>query len=410
MKIIGYILVLLLVLAGCAPKPEPVPPPPPPVVEPPPPPPPPITEVDPLKAVDWSQVDGWTADHQDAVLEAFQRSCRVLGSREQWRMACAALPQVPAEEQVARDYFEAYFQPYEVRNKDGDSNGLITGYYGPELEGSRTRTDVYRYPLYRQPDDLLIIDLDDVYPELGDYRLRGRVVGNRVVPYFERSEIDNGENPLAGQELFWVADPVELFFLHVQGSGLIDLEDGEKVMVNYANQNGHPYRSIGRLLIERKAMSRDQMSMQNIRSWVAQNPEAGQELLAENPSYIFFRELPPEYQSPPGSLGVPLTAERSLAVDPRTIPLGAPVFIATTVPGSDEPLQRLMVAQDTGGAIKGRVRADFFWGMGPEAGKIAGRMKQPGRLWVLLPKEPQQDIDSLQSRAAEAELPEGQTN
>ena len=167
-------------------------------------------------------------------------------------------------------------------------------------------------------------------------------------------------------------------------------------MVNYANQNGHPYRSIGKLLLERDEMTREQMSMQNIRKWVAGNPDAGRQLLAENPSYVFFRELPAEVQSPPGALGVPLTALRSLAVDPRTIPLGAPVFLSTTFPGTDFPLKQLMVAQDTGGAIKGEVRADFFWGMGNDAGKIAGKMKQVGRLWALLPKG--KPSDSLQSR------------
>ena len=157
-------------------------------------------------------------------------------------------------------------------------------------------------------------------------------------------------------------------------------------MLNYANQNGHPYRSIGKLLLEREAMSRDQMSMQNIRRWVNENPEAGRKLLDENPSYIFFRALEAGVESPPGALGIPLSAERSLAVDRRTIPLGAPVFLAASWPNTQEPLNRLMVAQDTGGAIKGRVRADFFWGMGAEAGALAGRMKQQGRLWVLLPK------------------------
>ncbi len=184
------------------------------------------------------------------------------------------------------------------------------------------------------------------------------------------------------------------------------LSDEEVIMVNYANQNGHPYRSIGKLLLERNAMTRDQMSMQNIRRWVEQNPEAGKELLAENPSYVFFRELSSDYKTPPGSLGVPLTERRSLAVDPRTIPLGAPVFVSTTFPGTEEPLQQLMVAQDTGGAIKGQVRADFFWGMGEDAGKIAGRMKQEGWLWVLLPK----DVDEMTVQSRPAVDADGEVN
>jgi len=394
----NYILISLIVasLAGCVGKPPAEIPPP-------------EVNVTSLKQVPWAQVDGWVLDRPAAALVAFQQSCKAIGKREQWRQACSEAVKISTVgEKNSRDFFESYFQPYQVRNADGSADGLITGYYGPELLGSRVPTKEYKYPLYRQPDDMLIIDLDSLYPELSQYRLRGRIVGNRVVPYFDRSEIDNGENPLAGQELFWVKDPVELFFLQIQGSGRIRLPNGELVMVNYANQNGHPYRSIGKLLLERNEMARDQMSMQNIRNWVAENPEAGQELLAENPSYVFFRELPAEFQSPPGALGVPLTALRSLAVDPRTIPLGAPVFLSTTFPGTDFPLKQLMVAQDTGGAIKGEVRADFFWGMGNDAGKIAGKMKQDGRLWVLLPKK---DLsDSLQSHVEDSTSIDGAIN
>ncbi len=377
-------LLLLFLLAACADKVPPVveePELPPVPIE------PPIVEADPLVPVAWNDVEGWLGDDLSVPLQVFQQSCRATSKRIRWQTVCQEAAKLKAvEAQQARDFFETFFQPFQVRNKDGSASGMITGYYGPELPGSREPTEKYKYPLYTQPEDLLIVDLDEIYPELNNYRLRGRVVGNRVVPYFERSEIDNGANPLAGNELFWVADPVELFFLHIQGSGRIRLQNGELVMVNYANQNGHRYHSIGKLLLERNEMTRNQMSMQNIRRWVEKNPEAGRKLLAENPSYVFFRELPAEFISPPGALGIPLTARRSLAVDPRTIPLGAPVFLATTVPGTDELLQRLMVAQDTGGAIKGRVRADFFWGMGNGAGEIAGRMKQDGRLWVLLPK------------------------
>ncbi|MDT8420460.1 MAG: MltA domain-containing protein [Desulfuromonadales bacterium] len=366
--------VLLLLLTGCfggIPGPEP----------------PPRQPVEPLVAVDWSHLPGWQESTPAAAVETFIYSCQAIGNKPGWEEPCKEVLSVPAgDEQRARQFFERHFVPHQVRNEDGSDQGKITGYYVPELNGSRTRTEQFRYPLYRQPADLLTVDLSEVYPELAHKRLRGRLDGNRVIPYFDRAEIDNGENPLDGNELFWVEDPVELFFLHIQGSGRIRLENGELVMVNYANQNGHRYRSIGKLLLERNEMTRDQMSMQNIRSWVRQNPEAGRELLEENPSYVFFRELPAGVESPPGALGVPLTAERSIAVDRRTIPLGAPVFLSTTWPTSNDPLQRLMVAQDTGGAIKGQVRADFFWGLGEEAGALAGRMKQPGRMWVLLPK------------------------
>jgi len=402
MKQYFFFYCLVLILAGCVSKP-------PQIVKPPIELPPPAVKVEPLLPVEWDQVDGWLLDRPAAALEAFQKSCRAIGKRAQWQHVCSeAMVISPVGHLVARDYFERFFQPYQVRNEDGSSDGMITGYYGPELLGSRIPTEEYKYPLYSQPESMLIIDLDEVYPELSKYRLRGRIIGNRVVPFFEREEIDNGDNPLAGQEIFWVKDPVDLFFLHIQGSGRIRLPDGELVMVNYANQNGHPYRSIGKLLLERKAMTRDQMSMQNIRRWVEQNPEDGKQLLAENPSYVFFRELSSEFKSPPGALGVPLTALRSLAVDPHTIPLGAPVFLSTTFPGTEHPLQQLMVAQDTGGAIKGQVRADFFWGMGHDAGEIAGRMKQDGQLWVLLPKDPQEE--SLQSRTEVSDLQDGEIN
>jgi membrane-bound lytic murein transglycosylase A len=374
MKLFHLLLVLLFLLGGCAPAPTP----------------PPLVQSEPLRRADFGELPMWQESTPSAALETFLNSCRAISKRKEWAQVCSeALFIVSGDEQAARQFFEGSFNPWQLINEDGSETGTITGYYVPEMAGSRTPDDTYKYPLYAQPDDLLTINLGEVYPELTDYRLRGRVEGNRVVPYFERGEIDGTTNPLAGNELFWVADPVESFFLHIQGSGRILLPDGGKVMLNYANQNGHPYRSIGKLLLEREEMSRDQMSMQNIRRWVNENPEAGRKLLDENPSYVFFRELEAGVESPPGAMGIPLSAERSLAVDRRAIPLGAPVFLAASWPNTEEPLNRLMVAQDTGGAIKGRVRADFFWGMGADAGALAGRMKQQGRLWVLLPKSMQ---------------------
>ena len=379
-------ILLLLLLAGC----QPQIPPPPPAAQ-------PLAETAPLRAATFADLPHWQETTPAAAVDTFLNSCRAISKREGWETPCAEALFIPAgDEQAARHFFETYFRPWQLINEDGSESGIITGYYVPELKGSRTPDESYRYPLYRQPDDLLTIDLSSIYPELADYRLRGRLNGNKVIPYFDRGEIDGAQKPLAGNELLWVADPVELFFLHIQGSGRILLPDGEKVMLSYANQNGHKYNSIGKLLLDRGIMTRNQMSMQNIRRWVAANPEDGQKLLDENPSYVFFRELEKGIVSPPGALGIPLTAERSLAVDRRSTPLGAPVFLATSWPNSNEPLNRLMVAQDTGGAIKGRVRADFFWGMGAEAGALAGRMKQQGRMWVLLP----QTIDPLESEGS----------
>ena len=387
-RLFQLVLVSLLLLSACAKAPEPIPLIVAPVVdEPVVEAPLPEDETPTLQAVSWPEVAGWQTDNPSLALGAFLKSCTALRWRPQWQASCqeaAAMKQ--ASETEVRSFFERSFVPHQVSESDGSSDGLLTGYYVPDLKGSRTASSDYQYPLYQRPNDLLVIDLSDVYPDLGNYRLRGRVEENRVVPYWDRSAIDSDNQPLAGQELLWVADPVELFFLHIQGSGRILLDSGDRVMVNYADQNGHPYRSIGKYLINQGAMTRDQMSMQNIRAWVRNNPDEVGNVLNQNPSYVFFRELDGDVQSPPGALGVPLTPGRSLAVDRRYIPLGAPVFVETTWPNSDQTLQRLMMAQDTGGAIKGRIRGDFFWGMGDQAGEQAGRMKQSAKFWVLLPR------------------------
>ncbi|HKL25868.1 MAG TPA: murein transglycosylase A [Desulfuromonadales bacterium] len=380
---------LLMSFGGCAKPPEITGPPS--VVEPvtpAEPEPEPAVEAEPLQEVAWSEVDGWLRDDPALAMDALLKSCRALRFRSEWQQPCARLTSMVGRTgDEIRQALEEAFVPFRLQQADGSPVGLLTGYYVPDLRGSRTPSADYPYPLYERPDDLLAIDLTDVYPSLSGYRLRGRLEGNRVIPYWDRDEIESPEKPLQGEELFWVADPVELFFLHIQGSGRILFEDGSSAMVNYADQNGHPYRSIGAWMIERGIMTRDQMSMQNIRAWARDNPDRVDELLGQNPSYVFFRDLGEDIYSPPGALGVPLTPGRSLAVDPRYIPLGAPVFLATTWPGTDRPLQRLMSAQDTGGAIKGRVRSDFFWGMGEQAGSFAGRTKQEVRLWLLLPRE-----------------------
>lgn len=389
------LLLLLALLSACA---KPVcpptvcPEPPPPTICPEPPPvvpqPPPVVKVPQLNQVGWESVEGWDLDDQRQAMSAFLKSCSSLAKRPDWKQVCAEAALLDQQNPATvRYFFETRFLPYQVNSSEGKETGLITGYYAPDLQGSRQPNERFRYPLYAVPDDLLVIDLRSVYPDLANYRLRGRIEGRRVVPYWSRAEIDAGKAPILGNELFWVEDPVELFFLQIQGSGRISTPTGEQVMVGFAEQNGHPYRSIGKLLLDRGAMTREQMSMQNIKTWARNNPSEVAQLLSENPSYVFFRELAPELKTPLGALGVALTPERSLAVDPRTVPLGAPVFLSTTQPLSETPLQRLMVAQDTGGAIKGAVRADFFWGMGNEAGAQAGRMKQPGKMWLLWPKE-----------------------
>jgi len=371
------ILLPLVFLAGCTTSQSPV------VVV------PPIDDrpYAPFAVSKWEMLPDWqTIDLQQA-WAAFWQSCSVLKNKTGWQSVCARANELTAQDNsTLRSFFEEGFTPYQVFNADGSSEGLITGYYEPRLYGSRVKTERFKYPLYGVPDDLLIVDLSKVYPQLKDFRLRGRLEGNRVVPYYDRGEIDNGNAPLKGRELLWVDNAVDLFFLQIQGSGRIELPDGSLVKVGYAQQNGHPYTSIGRTLVDMGAFTIEQSSMQNIKLWAGKNPDKLYEVLEQNSSYVFFRELPANLSAPLGALGVPLTNEHSLAVDTRTIPLGAPVFLSTTYPNTTEPLNRLMLAQDTGGAIKGAVRGDFFWGFGDQAGVQAGRMKQTGQMWVLFPR------------------------
>jgi len=346
----------------------------------------------PYQAVNWSQIDGWSDDSTHEVWSAFLNSCKARGSRPEWLAVCAAAKQQTIIDPAgARHFFEAQFTAYRLL-KDKDTQrardtGLITGYYEPLLYGARSPAPTFTVALYAPPDDLLTIDLADLYPELKGKTLRGRLQGKKVVPYYSRAELDN--SPLLnGKELVWVDNALDAFYLQVQGSGRVQLIDGQTIRLAYADQNGHPYRSIGRYLVDKGELTVVQATAEGIRSWIETHPARTHEVLDSNPSMVFFREeaIVDPNEGPKGALGVPLTPGRSLAVDPSYIPLGAPVFLATTYPATDTPLRRLMMAQDTGGAIKGRVRADFFWGFGKPAQEAAGRMRQDGQLWLLWPK------------------------
>ncbi|MEO5693511.1 MAG: murein transglycosylase A [Usitatibacter sp.] len=400
---------LAIVASGCASTPEPAPATAPPVAAanpvmicPPvvekicpapttpalPPPTPPVEYRGKLQAGSWIDLPDWRREPLRPALDAFVRSCSVLERQEAWKGVCAGAQTIPpsAPESDIAAFFELNFDPYQVINPDDSTTGMVTGYYEPLLRGSRVRTARYKYPLYAPPRDMVTIDLTSLHPDLKGKRLRGRLEGNRVVPYLSRGDIESDPAPLKGQELAWVDDAIDSFFLHIQGSGQVAFENGERMRVGYADQNGHPFKSLGGLLIRRGEIPPERASMQGIKDWARRNPRKVQKFMNENPSYVFFRELPRELPGPIGSLGVPLTPERSLAVDTRVIPLGVPVFLATTWPNTATPLNRLMVAQDTGGAIAGAVRADFFWGFGDPAGSQAGKMRQGGRMWVLLPR------------------------
>jgi membrane-bound lytic murein transglycosylase A len=385
----GYVAAALVV-AGCQTLPPPAPKPAP-------------TPAAPERAqftpAAWEDLPGWSSDPVADAWPAFLVGCRALvakaSTRATWQAPCAAAQSVDGRDPLAvRAFFVANFSPYRVSASDGNDVGLVTGYYEPLLAGSRARSDANSVPLYAPPDDLLVVDLGSLYPELKDKRVRGRLEGRRVVPYWPRAEFERHATAYASKALVYVGDPIEAFFLEIQGSGRIALDDGSVVRLNYADQNGHPYRSVARVLIDRGELTYERSSMQAISAWAQAHPDKVRELLDENPSYVFFREVPPAppgsldaaIDGPQGALGVPLLAERAIAVDPRSIPLGAPVFLATTEPLSSRPLNRLTLAQDTGGAIRGAVRADFFWGFGPDAGRAAGRMKQEGRMWLLWPK------------------------
>lgn len=341
----------------------------------------------PLQAADWGDLPGWQDDDTSVVFAAFLASCRRLERQEQWQPVCASARSVGnTSSTAARAWFEAQFRPWVLVNPDGSRNGLITGYYEPILKGSRTQGRGYSHPVFGPPGDMIAVDLAELYPELKHMRLRGRIEGRKLVPYYSRAEWGPQESKRSHEALLWIDDPIDLFFMQIQGSGQVQLNNGQRVRLNYADQNGHPYRSIGRWLIERGELKAEQASMQGIKSWGKANPSRLTEMLNANPSLVFFREMPAEGSGPPGAMGLPLTPERSLAVDPRHVPLGAPIWLATTRPNSEQALTRMMLAQDTGGAIRGVVRGDFYWGSGADAGHQAGRMRQQGRMWVLMPR------------------------
>ena len=337
--------------------------------------------------VDWSSLQNWEADSHGEVWAGFMKSCEKLRDRH-WREVCALAEQSDASSDAeARAFFEAHFELRPVYAEGGEVEGLITGYYEPLLHGSREPSAEYRYPLHGVPEDLLVVELGSIYPQLNGLRLRGKLDGNRVVPYYDRAQLHDDPELLSGAEILWVNSLVDVFFLHVQGSGRVLLADGSTVALGYAQQNGHPYQSIGRVLVEMGELERDAVTMFTIKDWLRANPQRLREVLEQNPSYVFFELKDDQAGGPVGSLNVELTPARSIAVDRSVIPLGAPVWLQTTLPNESEaPFERLMLAQDTGGAIKGHVRADVFWGRGDEAEKLAGLMKQRGRLYVLLPK------------------------
>jgi len=341
------------------------------------------------EAVDWAEIAGWEDDKLAEVWPAVLSNCQAKKPIPGWQAACKnVLTMENPDSAQTRAFFEKWFVPHRLYGKGGKPSGLVTGYYEPLLYGSFTPDSRFRWPVYSVPDSLVIIDLGDLYPELENRRVRGRLEGNRVVPFYSRREIESDRSLLAGHELLWLDDRDAVFFLHIQGSGRVELPDGSTLGVGYSNQNGHPYVAIGRILLDQGELSRDEISLFTIRQWLDDNPDKADELLFANPSYVFFTLREEVANGPIGSLNVPLTAQRSIAIDPKVVALGTPIWLQTNVPGNPEtPYHRLVIAQDTGGAIKGPLRADLFWGHGEEAERNAGIMKEQGTMVVLLPRE-----------------------
>ncbi len=358
-----------------------------------------------LTPVDFHNLPGWQRDAHAAALGAFLRSCEKIskqpaqrqlgkngfaGTIGHWQRICRGASEFNGgiSEDNARRFFESWFNVYQL--SDGsNSDGLFTGYFEPQLRGSRRRSRKYNVPLYRRPADLVSANLGQFKKDWKGREVSGRVKSGKLIPYDNRASIERGALRGKGLELLWVDNAVDAFFLHIQGSGRVLLDTGETVRVGYAGRNGQPYFAIGRDLVKRGVISKENISLQTIRAWLERNPADAAEVMNTNKSFVFFRELSGKegnQNGPIGASGVALTPGRSLAVDRKYLPMGAPMWLDSSHPLINQPLQRLMIAQDTGGAIIGPVRGDFFWGAGDQAREAAGRMKQPGQLYILLPR------------------------
>lgn len=366
--------------------------------KPPPPPPPQGLQLTPVAFAD---VPGWEADALNEALPALLRTCArlqrlpddaaiaaretaaIAGTAAEWRAPCQPLAQVGEDGAAARQVLQQWYRPFRA-TAGGSETGLVTGYYEAELTGALAPNGRATAPIYERPADLVTADLGVFEPKLKGERVVGQVVEGKLQPYLTRAEIDAGALDGRARPLLWADDPIDVFFLQIQGSGKVRLEDGSERRIGFAASNGHDFTAIGRILLDEGKVPRSQASMQGIRQWLRDNPREAQAVMARNKRYIFFRWI--DGDGPIGAEGVALTPGRSLAIDPGMVPLGTPLFIDTTDPVERRPLRRLMVAQDSGAAIKGPLRADFFWGAGEAALVYAGGMKQQARFYLLLPK------------------------
>lgn len=328
-----------------------------------------------VKKVAFEDIEGFYEDDLPLAFEVFKKDCQRAKRFELFKEVC----QKADSYTNASEFFSKNFTAYELYNSKGRNKGVITGYYEPLLKGSRTKSEVYKYPIYKIPKDMITIDLSNAYPELKKYRLRGKLVDGKIIAYDDRETINKRDDL---EVIVYVDDRIDLFFLQIQGSGKVTLDTGETINVGYANQNGHKYKGIGKLLLKEGVLKDFGASMQGIKAYLEANPHRVDEVLHKNRSYIFFGE---RKQGATGALGTELTAGRNLAVDRRYVPLGMPVFINTKNSVTQKKIDRLMVAADVGGAIKGEIRADFFYGNDSNSALYAGGMKEAGKLTILVP-------------------------
>ncbi|GAB1717759.1 MAG: MltA [Nitrobacter sp.] len=352
--------------------------------------------------VSWADIAGWNDDNHLDAFKAFRASCRAVTARPasatvlkalgtSLREPCRAARTADISSNAkARAFFETHFRAVRL-SRLGEADGFVTGYYEPVIEGSRTRTDVYAVPVYRRPSNLFVRGFTQSAPSLPNSGPVYRKIGRRkLVPYYDRAEIEDGAIAGRGLEICWLKSQTDLLFTQIQGSARVRLEDGSTIRINYDSYNGYPYTAIGRILIDRNIIPKDQMSMQRIRQWMTENPDGATELRRQNRSYVFFHEVKlSDHDEAVGAQGLPLVPGRSIAVDKSLHVYGTPFFIEGELPIESEqaktPFHRLMIAQDTGSAILGPARADLYFGAGPEAGRVSGRLRHNMHFVMLVP-------------------------
>ena len=369
----------------------------------------PMTPIGPkmtLEQVTFESITGYREDNHIDAIKAFNRSCKVIlaktpsgsfgkspfaGRTESWQKACNASLALTknGQQNDSSEFFETHFNAYRVKN-NGSDTGRFTGYYEAHLKGSLKRTKRFSYPVYKRPKELVMVNMLDFTDSPKPRRIAGKVINGRLRPFYTRKEIDEGALSKRNLEIAWVDSPIDRLFAQIQGSALLSLPGGKSIRLAYSAKNGHPYTAIGRELAQIGAFEKKDMSMQSIRKWLLEHPEKATEMMQRNKAYVFFKK-----ETRPGAIGaqnVVLTPERSMAVDPYYIPLGAPLFLQTELPqkasnDNNRSFKRIMIAQDTGGAIRGPIRGDVFWGNTDRAFEIAGQLKSSGSYYLFLPKD-----------------------